>query len=209
MAVSIGEAIDNPYQQNYLPDGEQGSAVMGRSLLMHDAGTYVGQLQDNVRCGEGTCTWTDGSKYEGDWNQNVRHGNGDFTLPNGMSYVGQWVNDHKHGPGKLTYPDGETVEGNWTNDRINGLCEVTNPNGDSEKVIFKDDMKVKSKSGLSEDECYYICFSVLCMCIFYAGIPLGIIYDSEFFWCILAFFIYLFLSCKTKVNSYMDGLVPV
>lgn len=65
-----------------------------------------------------------------------------------MKYEGQWVNDRKHGKGRLTYTDNSTIEGTWMNDRLNGLCNVKNAKG-IKLVIYKDDMMIKSKQGLS------------------------------------------------------------
>jgi len=40
--------------------------------------------------GQGTYTWSDGSKYVGEWKDNKKHGQGTYTNPDGIKYVGEF-----------------------------------------------------------------------------------------------------------------------
>ena len=43
--------------------------------------------------GQGTYTYSDGSKYVGEWKNNEKNGQGIYTFPSGDENVGEWKND--------------------------------------------------------------------------------------------------------------------
>ena len=45
-----------------------------------DKGVYVGEEKDDKRHGQGTLTFSDGSKYVGEWKDGKEHGHGTHTL---------------------------------------------------------------------------------------------------------------------------------
>lgn len=154
-----------------------------RAKLVHiDQGQFQGQFDaQGRRLGVGQCMWADGAIYNGDWAQNVRHGNGRFVTKDGIVYEGQWVNDVKHGEGRLTYRNGEKIEGFWRNDRLNGIARQTQPGGKPQNVIYKDDMLIQvNESGVSGCDYFYVFSSLFLMCMFYAAIPLGLLFDPYF-----------------------------
>ena len=48
-----------------------------------EKGVYVGDLKDGKGHGQGTITWSDGSKYEGEFKNGEPIGTGSITFPNG------------------------------------------------------------------------------------------------------------------------------
>merc|ERR1712166_1122287 len=118
-------------------------------------------------------------------------------------------NDRKHGHGQLTYTDKATIEGTWINDRLNGLSNVKNSKG-SKMVIYKDDMAIKSKQGLSTNDKVYVFFSVIFMIAFWGAIPLGITVKTELFWIMTVMIVYCCWSygCN-KSTRFINGLTPL
>lgn len=78
-------------------------------------GTYVGDMQNGVKHGNGTWQINNGKKYTGDWSNEMRHGYGEYTLPNGEYYKGMWSNSVRHGHGIYRYPNGDIYTGMWKN----------------------------------------------------------------------------------------------
>lgn len=58
---------------------------------------YVGEMVDDARHGEGTCTFEDGTVYQGGFAKGKFHGLGKFTLKNGISCEGNYVNGVREG----------------------------------------------------------------------------------------------------------------
>ena len=69
--------------------------------------------------GEGTYTFTNGSKYTGQWIKGQRHGDGKIEYLDGSYYQGQWEKDQMHGNG--IYLDNEKVE--WEGIFVNNTFE--------------------------------------------------------------------------------------
>ena len=77
--------------------------------------TYVGQVKDGKRHGQGTTTFFDGNVYVGEYNDGNRK-RGTLTYPDGKNYyTGDFNKDNNmHGSGTL-YLDGRTFKGVFTN----------------------------------------------------------------------------------------------
>ena len=60
-----------------------------------DKGVYVGEEKDDKRHGQGTLTFSDGSKYVGEWKDGKEHGHGTHTFPDGRKYVGEYKKGRK------------------------------------------------------------------------------------------------------------------
>ena len=61
------------------------------------------------------CTLENNSKYSGEWSKkgNIRHGNGTQVWSDGSMYSGYWQNDKANGWGRLIHADGDVYEGQW------------------------------------------------------------------------------------------------
>jgi hypothetical protein len=54
---------------------------------------YVGMWKLGLRNGQGTFSFSNGSKYEGEWRDNLKNGLGLFTFEDGTCYDGPFEND--------------------------------------------------------------------------------------------------------------------
>jgi len=86
---------------------------------------YEGELNNDLREGQGTLFYSDGDRYEGEWENDKRHGFGKLFLTNGSYYEGEWIEDYINGFGKFVYSSGVTYEGDFQDtiyhgDRANG-----------------------------------------------------------------------------------------
>ena len=52
-----------------------------------------------------------GDRYEGELNNKLKHGYGTYTWSYGDSYTGDWVNDKQHGHGVYQFANGARYEG--------------------------------------------------------------------------------------------------
>ena len=82
-----------------------------------DKGVYVGEEKDDKRHGQGTLTFSDGSKYVGEWKDGKEHGHGAHTFPDGSNYVGEWKDGKYNGQGTLTFPNGTKYVGEYKKGR--------------------------------------------------------------------------------------------
>ena len=82
-----------------------------------DKGVYVGEEKDDKRHGQGTLTFSDGSKYVGEWKDGKEHGHGTHTFPDGSNYVGEWKDGKYNGQGTLTFPNGTKYVGEYKKGR--------------------------------------------------------------------------------------------
>ena len=91
---------------------------------------YQGQVNQKGQAhGQGTMTYSDGSKYTGGWVDGKRHGRGHITFANGIIYEGQFSNDSVNGRGKSTTPEGKIYEGEWVDFKTTGLGKTLFPSG--------------------------------------------------------------------------------
>ena len=82
-----------------------------------DKGVYVGEEKDDKRHGQGTLTFSDGSKYVGEWKDGKEHGHGTHTFLDGSMYVGEWKDGKYNGQGTLTFPNGTKYVGEYKKGR--------------------------------------------------------------------------------------------
>jgi len=78
-----------------------------------EKGVYVGEKKDDKRHGQGTLTFSDGSKYEGKFRDDKKHGKGTETYSDGSSYEGEWKDGKQDGNGMYTWSDGRKYVGEW------------------------------------------------------------------------------------------------
>ena len=87
----------------------------------------MGSWKAGNRDGQGTLTWSDGSKFVGEFKNGKRNGQGTETFGKGKwkgdKYVGEYKDDNKNGQGTFTfsngwkfvveYKDGEVLNGTF------------------------------------------------------------------------------------------------
>ena len=78
-----------------------------------DKGIYVGERKNGEMHGQGTLTFSDGSKYKGEFKVGERTGQGTLTKPNGDKYLGEWKDGKQDGNGTYTWSDGRKYIGEW------------------------------------------------------------------------------------------------
>ena len=105
--VKIGEFFGLIDEEEVAKNPAQGS------LTYENGSTYLGQMVNNQREGNGKMQWSDGSKYEGSWKNNMANGVGRLIHSDGDIYEGEWLNDKSHGQGKYIHMDGAQYDGAW------------------------------------------------------------------------------------------------
>eukprot|EP01083_Nonionella_stella_P058152 152407_1 len=99
----------------------------GKGTLTGQTGDkYAGNFDENYKySGHGTFTWVTGSavKYVGEFENNMRSGKGTCTFKNGDTYVGNWANDKQNGQGKMTYRVvyRSAEDGMWKDNKFQGI----------------------------------------------------------------------------------------
>ncbi|MDB3945886.1 hypothetical protein N9444_08300 [Gammaproteobacteria bacterium] len=79
----------------------------------NDEGQYVGEFSYGKRHGQGTNTWSSGSKYVGGWQDDKEHGQGTHIWTDGTKYVGEHKDGKRHGEGVYTFADGREILGEF------------------------------------------------------------------------------------------------
>ena len=97
------------------------------TLYYSDESVYEGDiLNERIRNGTGSFTWSTGEIYSGEWENDIINGEGTLTWPGLGVYEGDFVNGKREGRGTFTWTyegepeDGYPVsyEGEWTEDQI-------------------------------------------------------------------------------------------
>jgi clan AA aspartic protease (TIGR02281 family) len=71
--------------------------------------------------GQGTYTWSDGSKYVGEFKDDLKSGLGTFTAANGDKYIGEYKDDRPDGQGiYVSAGSGNSKSGIWKNGELVG-----------------------------------------------------------------------------------------
>ena len=120
----------------------------------YNEGTYIGQIKNGKKHGQGKMTYNNGDIYEGPWKDDKKHGKGKGVMKYGeesirnMSpygygelidsdaiklkqalYIGDWEEDKRHGTGIQSFIDGDGDEydykGEWKNDKKHGKGSYT------------------------------------------------------------------------------------
>ena len=99
----------------------------GQGTLIYCDGTkYEGEFKDDNRHGQGTIIDSNGNKYEGEWKDNKIHGQGTIIDSKGPKYEGEFFDGKRHGHGTLTYSDGSKYKGEWKDNKIHGQGTTIN-----------------------------------------------------------------------------------
>lgn len=101
---------------------------------------YVGQINNNRKCGKGVRAYNSGTLYTGEWNNNMKQGYGKLTRNNGDIYEGQWANDKANGYGKMMSKE-NIYEGQWQDNQKHGKGKFTRKNGSVSKGEWVDGKK--------------------------------------------------------------------
>ncbi len=96
---------------NELPNGQG-------TLTFSDGTKYLGEFRDGQFSGQGTHSFSDGAKYVGEFRDGQFNGQGTYTWPDGTKYIGYWLNGLKNGQGTQTFPDGQVKNGLWIFDKF-------------------------------------------------------------------------------------------
>ena len=90
------------------------------SMTWPDGSSYEGGFVNDMLDGHGILNWSDGTTYNGEYEENLRSGFGTICAPfNGGSYEGQWSKDMKHGQGTEFYENGDSFKGSFEHDEPN------------------------------------------------------------------------------------------
>ncbi|OQS07403.1 ryanodine-inositol 1,4,5-triphosphate receptor Ca2 channel (RIR-CaC) family protein [Thraustotheca clavata] len=83
--------------------------------------SYVGDIKDRLRHGEGTYTFPGGYyKYSGTWDHGKMHGHGIFFMGDGGTYEGNFVNGEMDGAGIRRWSNGTTYSGEFFRGEMHG-----------------------------------------------------------------------------------------
>lgn len=81
---------------------------------------YQGAYLNGEIHGQGTCTWSNGTRYSGNWSHGTMDGYGTYTWSDGSSYTGQYKNGIRHGQGTHRWSNGTTYEGSFVEGKMQG-----------------------------------------------------------------------------------------
>lgn len=104
----------------YRGDMKQNKITGNGEYIFPEGSTYVGQVLNGLRHGNGTYeNKTENLKYEGSWINGLKHGNGKLIV-NDMVYEGEFFEGAKHNFGKLKWEStGNYYEGEF---KFNQIC---------------------------------------------------------------------------------------
>ena len=112
------------------------------SLNLANGETYVGEWKEKgVRTGQGTYTYSDGTKYIGEHKNNEANGQGSFLWPDGSKYSGNVLQGKLNGLGTFTWKDGEKYVGEYIAGHRNGQGTTIFANGNKYVGEYKDDKR--------------------------------------------------------------------
>ena len=101
--------------------------------------------QGNCVNGQGTLTWTDGTKYEGEFKDDLANGQGTITWTNGATYVGEFKDNKRNGQGTLTFKDGDKKVGEWKDGKsVDGKTKLIETAANKRKRI-EDEKRQRAK----------------------------------------------------------------
>ena len=82
-----------------------------KDVVMENGDSYVGEMLNGFRHGQGVYTWKDGRGYQGQFVSGKRAGSGALNWPNGNSYNGTFSDNLMHGTGIFTWANQDRYEG--------------------------------------------------------------------------------------------------
>ena len=109
-----------------------------RQCIFENGDVYEGEFTDNLPGGKGKITYADGSEYVGDVEYNMRNGQGVLKYPNGNIYEGGFTNNVREGEGTFTFTDGKKYVGEFSGGNYNGKGTFYYKSGNIYEGDFKD-----------------------------------------------------------------------
>jgi hypothetical protein len=91
-------------------------------IFLTPAITLAACIEGDCLNGQGTITYSSGTKYVGGFKDGNFNGQGIITYSSGKKYVGEFKDGKKHGQGTMTHSDGEQYAGEWKNGKIRAIC---------------------------------------------------------------------------------------
>ncbi len=91
-----------------------------RHIELPNGDVYDGEVEHDLRNGQGTYTWADGNRYVGQYVDDRMQGTGTYYWPDGRTYEGTFEKDLRQGNGLLRWPNGDRYEGEFLEDHITG-----------------------------------------------------------------------------------------
>ena len=116
------------------------------TVAYENGDTYVGEMKNGLRNGQGTMTYGNDDVYEGEWINDKKNGRGTMTYANGDVYTGDWKADKRSGKGNMSYEvlsGQQSYDGEWKNDLRDGKGIMTYFDGS----FYDGDWKVGVKEG--------------------------------------------------------------
>ena len=105
--------------------------------------TYVGEIVDGVKSGQGEYVWADGHRYVGGYRADRMHGVGTFTWADGREYEGEFVDGRRHGQGVFKLANGDVYDGAFVANAMTGKGTYTFANGD----VYEGDFVAGERTG--------------------------------------------------------------
>ena len=84
-----------------------------RHVELPNGDVYEGDVEHDLRNGQGTYTWADGNRYVGQYVDDRMQGIGTYYWPDGRTYEGSFEKDLRQGTGLLRWPNGDRYEGEF------------------------------------------------------------------------------------------------
>ncbi len=128
-----------PYANRLFAACMEGNCDYGQgTYTFSDGSKCVGKFKDGKLNGQGTCTLPNGSKYVGEFKDDNFNGQGTYTFSDGSEYDGEFMDGKRAGRGTYTFSDGSKYIGEFTDGKINGQGTYTLPDGSKYVGEFKD-----------------------------------------------------------------------
>lgn len=87
-------------------------------LCFSPLNTYCECIEGDCVNGQGTYTFSNGSKYVGQWKDGMMNGQGTYTFYDGYIYEGLWEHGNRDGQGAFILPDGRKFMGQWEDGKL-------------------------------------------------------------------------------------------
>ena len=160
-------ARDDPAERDfYIGDLSEGHLQPeGHGVLAwKDGSVYDGQFEGGYMWGDGTLTYSNGSKLEGNWLMNRQNGLGRLTFaqndPFGRDfYNGEFRDNEINGLGKLVWKNGDVYEGRFELGIRSGNGTILFENGAKFEGLWQNDSMTTGKltyAGSQNREDYFI-----------------------------------------------------
>lgn len=100
-----------PLMETELEESKLSLEAITEAITDCSGGSYVGQVRDGQKHGQGEYKAADGSHYLGEFREDKAHGQGICYFPDGDVCEGAWEDDDQHGFGVWRSFDGSIYEG--------------------------------------------------------------------------------------------------